>query len=74
MFTLNLTTNFTANPSKRTSTMSLHQLRLPPSEIPRRVPIRTLPKVCWADVGLAFMAGRVCTLLGVIGTVWMFGG
>lgn len=73
MFTLNLAGQFKALPTKRISTMSLHQLRLPP-DIPRREPIRTPPKVSWADVGLAFTAGVICALLGVIGTLWVLGG
>ena len=73
MFTLNLAGQFKALPTKRTPTMSLHQLRLPP-DIPRREPIRTPPKVSWADVGLAFVAGTICTLLGMVGAIWIFGG
>ena len=78
MFTLNLAGQFKALPTKpqpqRTSPMSLHQLRLPP-DIPRREPIRTgAGKVSWADVGLAFVAGTICTLLGMVGAIWIFGG
>jgi len=55
-------------------TSFLHGL---PPNIPRRVPIRTLPtfpKVYWADVGIAFTAGLVCAGLGFIGALWLFGG
>ena len=50
-------------------------LGLPP-DIPRRmVPAKaTLGLVSYADVGLAFLAGAICALLGFIGYVWFFGG
>ena len=47
-------------------------LNLPP-DIPRREPVKTLPRVCWADVGLSFLAGLICTLLGFLGACWLFG-
>jgi hypothetical protein len=48
-------------------------LGLPP-DIPRRPLVKSPPKVYWPDVALAFTAGLICVLLGVIGTVWLFGG
>ena len=46
-------------------------LNLPP-DVPRREPIRVLPKVHWADVGLSFMAGAICALLGFLACVYYF--
>ena len=49
-----------------------------PPDVPRReVPgldpgIKTLPRVHWADVGLSFMAGAICTLLGFLACVYYF--
>jgi len=47
-------------------------LNLPP-DVPRREPIKVLPPVCWADVGLSFLAGLICALLGFLGACWLFG-
>ena len=47
-------------------------LNLPP-DVPQREPVKTLPRVCWVDVGLSFLAGLICTLLGFLGAGWLFG-
>ena len=48
-------------------------LGLPP-DVPRAKPVRTLPRVSWPDIGLAFLAGVICAGLGFVGAVWYFGG
>jgi len=48
-------------------------LRLPP-DVPRRMTKPPLSPVSWPDVGLAFMAGLICVMLGFLGVCWIFGG
>ena len=48
------------------------ELNLPP-DVPRRASVKTLHRVCWADVVLGFLVGLICTLLGFLGACWLFG-
>jgi len=47
------------------------ELRLPP-DTPRRDRLEPLPRVCYADIGLSFLAGAICALLGFLAVVWVW--
>jgi hypothetical protein len=64
MFHHNLASDFVARPSAHNA----------PPDVPRRPTKPPLPKVCWPDVALAFMAGLICFGLGVVAAVWVSGG
>ena len=77
MFNLHLDDTFVARATSRPEPIQFAQrnfgLGLPPDR-PRRTAKPPLPKVSWPDVGLAFLAGVICALLGFVAAVWYFGG